>query len=65
MSFPDSLDTLIRDGGVVWGFLSAVLINATARRRRIGADAAIGIITTASFAPRLLIATACRNRCWY
>jgi manganese/iron transport system permease protein/iron/zinc/copper transport system permease protein len=26
------------------------LINATARRRRIGADAAIGIITTASFA---------------
>jgi manganese/iron transport system permease protein len=34
----------------LWGFLSAVLINATARRRRIGADAAIGIITTASFA---------------
>jgi manganese/iron transport system permease protein/iron/zinc/copper transport system permease protein len=34
----------------VWGFLSAVAINATARRRRIGADAAIGIVTTASFA---------------
>jgi ABC-type Mn2+/Zn2+ transport system permease subunit len=34
----------------LWGFLSALLINATARRRRIGADAAIGIITTASFA---------------
>jgi len=33
-----------------WGFLSALLINATARRRHIGADAAIGIITTASFA---------------
>lgn len=33
-----------------WGFLSALAINATARRRRIGADAAIGIITTASFA---------------
>ena len=34
----------------LWGFLSAVVINATARRRRIGADAAIGIVTTASFA---------------
>jgi manganese/iron transport system permease protein/iron/zinc/copper transport system permease protein len=34
----------------LWGFLSAVAINATARRRRIGADAAIGIVTTASFA---------------
>ena len=37
-------------GAGMWGFLSAVLINAVARRRRIGADAAIGIITTASFA---------------
>jgi ABC-type Mn2+/Zn2+ transport system permease subunit len=37
-------------GAGLWGFLSALLINFTARRRRIGADAAIGIITTASFA---------------
>jgi manganese/iron transport system permease protein/iron/zinc/copper transport system permease protein len=37
-------------GAGAWGFLSALLINATARRRKIGADAAIGIITTASFA---------------
>ncbi|MGH2530961.1 MAG: metal ABC transporter permease [Thermomicrobiales bacterium] len=37
-------------GAGLWGFLSALLINATARRRKIGADAAIGIITTASFA---------------
>jgi ABC-type Mn2+/Zn2+ transport system permease subunit len=38
-------------GASVWGFLSALLINATTRRRpTIGADAAIGIITTASFA---------------
>ena len=37
-------------GAGLWGFLSAVLINVTARRRNIGADAAIGIITTASFA---------------
>lgn len=33
-----------------WGFISAVLINQTVRRYRISADAAIGIITTASFA---------------
>ena len=37
-------------GAGLWGFLSALLINATARRRGLGADAAIGIITTASFA---------------
>ena len=37
-------------GAGLWGFLSALLIDATARRRRIGGDAAIGIITTASFA---------------
>ncbi len=37
-------------GAGLWGFLSALLINATARRGKIGADAAIGIITTASFA---------------
>ena len=37
-------------GAGLWGFLSALLINATARRRQIGADAAIGIVTTASFA---------------
>jgi ABC-type Mn2+/Zn2+ transport system permease subunit len=37
-------------GAGLWGFLSALLINATARRRKIGADAAIGIVTTASFA---------------
>ena len=37
-------------GASIWGFLSAVLITLTARKRTIGADAAIGIITTASFA---------------
>jgi ABC-type Mn2+/Zn2+ transport system permease subunit len=37
-------------GAGLWGFFSAILINFTARRRKIGADAAIGIITTASFA---------------
>lgn len=34
----------------LWGFMSALLINQTTRRRQIGADAAIGIVTTASFA---------------
>ena len=34
----------------LWGVASALLINGVARRRRIGADAAIGVVTTASFA---------------
>jgi manganese/iron transport system permease protein/iron/zinc/copper transport system permease protein len=37
-------------GAGLWGFVAALLINATARKRQIGADAAIGVITTASFA---------------
>ena len=37
-------------GAGIWGFAAALLINALTRRRQIGADAAIGIITTASFA---------------
>ncbi len=37
-------------GASIWGFLSAVLIQWTSRRRSISSDAAIGIITTASFA---------------
>jgi len=37
-------------GAGIWGLGSALAINAVTRRRRIGADAAIGVITTASFA---------------
>src|SRR3954470_3269577 len=37
-------------GAGIWGFAAALLINGLSRRRKIGADAAIGIITTASFA---------------
>ena len=37
-------------GAGVWGFASAMMINRVARRRTIGADAAIGVVTTASFA---------------
>ena len=42
-------------GAAVWGFLSALAINRVARRRTIGADAAIGVITTASFAVGIAI----------
>ena len=37
-------------GASIWGFVSAMLINLAARKRNIGADAAIGIVTTSSFA---------------
>ncbi|MCY4415083.1 MAG: metal ABC transporter permease [Chloroflexi bacterium] len=37
-------------GATIWGFLSALLIAWTTRKNPIGSDAAIGIITTASFA---------------
>ncbi|NOX61801.1 MAG: metal ABC transporter permease [Chloroflexi bacterium] len=37
-------------GAGLWGFLAALLINQTTRRTRINADAAIGVVTTASFA---------------
>lgn len=37
-------------GAGLWGVASALLIGRVARRRQIGADAAIGIVTTASFA---------------
>jgi ABC-type Mn2+/Zn2+ transport system permease subunit len=37
-------------GAGVWGLASALLIGKVSRRRIIGADAAIGVITTASFA---------------
>lgn len=37
-------------GAGAWGVASALMINGVTRRRSIGADAAIGVITTASFA---------------
>lgn len=37
-------------GAGIWGFIAAILINQTVRRTKISADAAIGVITTASFA---------------
>lgn len=37
-------------GATVWGALSVLLINGAARRRQIGGDAAVGIVTTSAFA---------------
>ncbi len=37
-------------GAGLWGFIAALLINKTVRSTKISADAAIGVITTASFA---------------
>jgi ABC-type Mn2+/Zn2+ transport system permease subunit len=37
-------------GAVSWGFVAALLINQTVRKTTISADAAIGVVTTASFA---------------
>jgi manganese/iron transport system permease protein/iron/zinc/copper transport system permease protein len=37
-------------GAGVWGVASALMVNTVTRRRVIGSDAAIGVITTASFA---------------
>ncbi|HEX8966457.1 MAG TPA: metal ABC transporter permease [Chloroflexota bacterium] len=48
-------------GAGLWGFLSAILINWTARRRQIGGDAAIGIVTTASFAVGVAIISKARR----
>src|SRR5882762_10336789 len=48
-------------GAGLWGFISAALINWTARRRQIGGDAAIGIVTTASFAIGVAIISKARR----
>jgi ABC-type Mn2+/Zn2+ transport system permease subunit len=42
-------------GAGAWGLASALLITGVTRRRAIGADAAIGVVTTASFALGLAI----------
>ena len=42
-------------GASLWGFVAALLIHLTARKKTIGADAAIGVVTTASFAVGIAI----------
>ncbi|MDP9382700.1 MAG: metal ABC transporter permease [Chloroflexota bacterium] len=48
-------------GAGAWGFIAAVLINQTARRTKINADAAIGVVTTASFAIGIALVSRYRN----
>ena len=42
-------------GAGAWGFACALMIHGVARRRLVGSDAAIGVITTASFAVGLAL----------
>lgn len=49
-------------GAGAWGLASALAINAVARTRRIGADAAIGVVTTASFALGVALLTKFGNK---
>ena len=53
VSFVMSFNFLI--GSTIWGFLCAQLITLTARKRKIAYDAAIGVITTASFAVGIVL----------
>jgi ABC-type Mn2+/Zn2+ transport system permease subunit len=49
-------------GAGVWGLASALAITGVTRRRTIGADAAIGVITTASFALGVALLTRFGNK---
>ena len=53
VSFIMSINFLI--GATVWGFLCAQLITLTTKKRKIAYDAAIGVITTVSFAVGIVI----------
>ncbi len=48
-------------GASVWGAFSVFLINQVARRRQIGGDAAIGIITTTAFAIGIVVISRVRS----
>jgi manganese/iron transport system permease protein/iron/zinc/copper transport system permease protein len=48
-------------GAGAWGLVAALLINRVARRRTIGADAAIGVVTNASFAVGIVLVSAFRS----
>jgi ABC-type Mn2+/Zn2+ transport system permease subunit len=49
-------------GAGVWGLVSALAISAVTRRKRIGADAAIGVVTTGSFALGVALLTKFGNK---
>jgi ABC-type Mn2+/Zn2+ transport system permease subunit len=48
-------------GAGVWGLFAAIFINQVARRRSVGADAAIGVITSASFAVGIVLISLSRS----
>jgi manganese/iron transport system permease protein/iron/zinc/copper transport system permease protein len=48
-------------GAGTWGLLAAIFINQVARRRSVGADAAIGVITSASFAIGIVLISVSRS----
>jgi ABC-type Mn2+/Zn2+ transport system permease subunit len=48
-------------GAGMWGLISALLITKVGRRRTIGADAAIGVVTSASFAVGIVIISVSRG----
>lgn len=48
-------------GAALWGFLSAFLINEISKRRKVKADAAIGVVTTAGFAVGVLLISTTRS----
>jgi manganese/iron transport system permease protein/iron/zinc/copper transport system permease protein len=48
-------------GAGLWGFIAALLINQTVRKTKINADAAIGVVTTASFAIGVALISRYRN----
>lgn len=50
-----ALDVSYYLGAGVWGLVSALLVQQVARRRTIGADAAIGVVTSSSFAVGIVI----------
>ncbi len=53
VSFVMSFNFLI--GSTIWGFLCAQLITLTTKKQKIAYDAAIGVITTASFAVGIVL----------
>ena len=53
VSFVMSFNFLV--GATVWGFVCAQLITLTTKKRKIAYDAAIGVITTASFAVGIVL----------
>lgn len=48
-------------GAGLWGILAAFLIHLISRRRLVGADAAIGVVTTSSFAVGVAIVSTYRS----